>query len=130
MAELGFVGSGIGEYQLWLGGTLNSTRLAEPFIDRMPLDKLEATLEPIFVCFREERQPGELFGDFCARKGIAALQEYARTYVTPKAKDMRHRVTLSPGVYQQVKEVAQRTNRPMKELVEAAIERYLKDLNG
>ncbi len=130
MAELGFVGSGIGEYQLWLGGTLNSTRLAEPFIDRMPLDKLEATLEPIFVCFREERQPGELFGDFCARKGIVALQEYARTYVTPKAKDMRHRVTLSPGVYQQVKEVAQRTNRPMKELVEVAIERYLKDLNG
>lgn len=128
MAELGFVGSGIGEYQLWLGGTLNSTRLAEPFIDRMSLDRLEATLEPLFVFFKENRQDGELFGDFCARKGIGALQEFARNYVPSKVKDMRHRVTLSPAVYQRVKDVASQSNRPMKELVEAAIEKYLAEL--
>ncbi|MFN3360140.1 MAG: sulfite reductase, ferredoxin dependent [Pseudanabaenaceae cyanobacterium] len=130
MAELGFVGSGIGEYQVWLGGTLNSTRLAEPFIDRMPLDKLEATLEPLFVCFREERQPGELFGDFCARKGIAYLQEFAQHYVPPKTKDMRHRVTLSPPVYERLKEAARTTNRSMKELVEAALKEYLSKLTN
>ncbi len=128
MAELGLVGSGIGEYQLWLGGTLNSTRLAEPFIDRMSLDKLEATLEPLFVFFREEREVGELFGDFCARKGISALQEFARHYVPTKTKDMRHRITLSPAVYQRVKDAASQSNRPMKELVEAAIEKYLTEL--
>lgn len=130
MAELGFVGSGIGEYQLWLGGTLNSTRLGEPFTDRMPLDKLEATLEPLFVCFREQREKGELFGDFCARKGIRALQEFARNYVPYKPKDMRHRVTLSPSVYQKLKQVSSTSSRPMKDLVEAAIERYLQDLEA
>lgn len=128
MAELGFVGSGIGEYQVWLGGTLNSTRLAEPYIDRMPLDKLEVSLEPIFIYFREERQPGELFGDFCARKGIDALREFAANYVPSKVKDMRHRVTLSPAVYQRLKEKSTSSNRPMKDIVEAAIEQYLNNL--
>ena len=37
MAELGFVGDGPNSYQLWLGGSPNQTRLAEPFLERMKI---------------------------------------------------------------------------------------------
>lgn len=37
MAELGFVGDGPNSYQLWLGGSPNQTRLAEPYLDRMKI---------------------------------------------------------------------------------------------
>jgi sulfite reductase (ferredoxin) len=47
MAELGLVGSGPNQYQLWLGGTPNLSRLAEPYLERMNLDALESTLEPL-----------------------------------------------------------------------------------
>jgi sulfite reductase (ferredoxin) len=35
MAELGLVGDGPNSYQIWLGGSLNATRLAETFADRV-----------------------------------------------------------------------------------------------
>ena len=35
MAELGFVGDGPNSYQIWLGGSTNATRLAEPFAERV-----------------------------------------------------------------------------------------------
>ncbi|MFM5887795.1 MAG: sulfite reductase, ferredoxin dependent, partial [Dolichospermum sp.] len=34
MAELGFVGSGTECYQVWLGGSPNQTRLAQPFVEK------------------------------------------------------------------------------------------------
>ena len=43
MAEIGLVGSGVDQYQLWLGGTPNLSRLAEPYLERMTLEALEAT---------------------------------------------------------------------------------------
>ena len=30
------VGDGVNQYQLWLGGTPNLTRLAEPYLEKMP----------------------------------------------------------------------------------------------
>ena len=44
MAELAFVGSGVDQYQLWLGGSDNLQRLAKPYIQRMPLKNLEKEL--------------------------------------------------------------------------------------
>lgn len=44
MAELGFVGDGPNSYQLWLGGTANQTRLAEPFMERMKVQVRSACL--------------------------------------------------------------------------------------
>lgn len=37
MSEVGFVGDGANSYQIWLGGSPNQTRLAEPYMDRMKL---------------------------------------------------------------------------------------------
>jgi len=62
MAELALVGSGQNKYQLWLGGSKNLQRLAKPFLQRMELNDLEKTLQPLF-----DNWKGNLdldFGDF------------------------------------------------------------------
>jgi sulfite reductase (ferredoxin) len=69
MAELGLVGSGVDQYQLWLGGSPGLTRLAEPYLERMPLEDLERTLEPLLTCWRDEGSARSSFGDFIERLG-------------------------------------------------------------
>jgi len=68
MAEIGLVGSGVSQYQLWLGGTPNLSRLAEPYLEKLPLEALEATLEPLL---RAWQQAGgrRSFGDFVVTSG-------------------------------------------------------------
>ncbi|MEB3283013.1 MAG: sulfite reductase, ferredoxin dependent [Lyngbya sp.] len=80
MAELGFVGSSPNAYQVWLGGSPDQTRLAEPFIDRLAVGELETFLEPIFVYFKQDRQPGERFGDFCHRVGFDSIRQFVTHY--------------------------------------------------
>ncbi|QHG21102.1 sulfite reductase, ferredoxin dependent [Nostoc sp. ATCC 53789] len=76
MAELGFVGSAPESYQLWLGGSPNQTRLAQPYIERLHVNNLETQLEPIFVYFQQSHRSGESFGDFCNRVGFDAISEF------------------------------------------------------
>lgn len=136
MAELGFVGSNADEYQVWLGGSFNSTRLAEPYVQKLHINDLETGLTPLFVYFRDARTESETFGDFCARKGIADLREFAANYVpevpqetakpkSGKRQDARHRVTLSSAVYERLRLASEAQNKPMKDLVEAALAQYL-----
>ena len=40
------------QYQLWLGGTPNLQRLARPYMEKLPLDDLEKTLEPLLLSWR------------------------------------------------------------------------------
>ena len=56
MAELALVGSGKNQYQLWLGGTNNLQKLAKPFIQRMNIDDLEKTLEPLFINWKNAKK--------------------------------------------------------------------------
>jgi sulfite reductase (ferredoxin) len=75
MAEIGLVGSGVDQYQLWLGGTPNLTRLAEPYLERMPLEQLESTLGPLLSAW-QQAGGRRSFGDFVVRSGrerVAAL---------------------------------------------------------
>ncbi|HCF26721.1 MAG TPA: sulfite reductase, ferredoxin dependent [Cyanobacteria bacterium UBA11049] len=80
MAELGFVGTGPDTYQVWLGGAANQTRLAQVYLEKMHIDKLEAELEPALVLFKKSRQPGETFGGFCDRVGLNAIREAATNH--------------------------------------------------
>jgi sulfite reductase (ferredoxin) len=134
MAELGLVGSGVNEYQVWLGGNFDSTRLAQPFTQRLALDQLEYELEPLFVYFKTDRlSQEENFGDFCDRKGIEDLQSFATEFhstniVTEiKSKDQRHRVTLSPQVYERLRQTVISESKSMKDIVEEALAKYLGD---
>ena len=75
LAELGFVGSGSGTYQVWLGGTMNGTQLARPYVQKLKIEHLEAFLEPILLFFRANRELNESFGVFCNRIGFDRLSE-------------------------------------------------------
>ena len=80
MAEIGLVGSGVDAYQLWLGGTPGLTRLARPFLERVPLADLEATLEPVLLAWKQEAGPRTSLGDWIYKVGdqrIASLLETA-----------------------------------------------------
>lgn len=73
MAELGLVGSGVDQYQLWLGGSAQLSRLAEPYLEKMPLDALEATLEPLLLAWRQSGLRRG-FGDFVVKSGREDVQ--------------------------------------------------------
>ena len=74
MAEIGLVGSGVDQYQLWLGGTPGLTQLARPYREKVSLDALETVLEPLLLAWKQEGGRRS-FGDFVNRSGEARVQE-------------------------------------------------------
>ena len=144
MAELALVGSGPnGTYQLWLGGSPNQTRLAFPYEDRIEDGRLDAVLESVFRMYRERRRSyREPFGDFCARVGKQAIQEWvqtppemrpARSAVSgngissaPQSTPARPRITVSRDLYTKLKFAADARNVPVSALVNAVLEDFFK----
>ncbi|MEH1814829.1 MAG: sulfite reductase, ferredoxin dependent [Nostoc sp.] len=132
LAELGFVGSAPESYQLWLGGSPNQTRLAQPYTEKLHHNDLDSFLEPIFVYFKKSRKSKEKFGDFCDRVGFDAIREFAATYEPQTANGTsksRHRVNLKEEVYSKLKEVAESQGKPMTQLVTEALEAYFQNLS-
>ena len=137
MAELGFVGSAPDSYQIWLGGSPNQTRLAQPYVDRLHIDELEKGLEPIFVYFRESRQGQESFGDFCDRVGLETIRQYVENYTSTDARHLesatppqggsRHRIGITHDVYAQLKAASEQQGRPMSQITAEAVLAYLKN---
>jgi len=132
LAELGFVGSAPDTYQLWLGGSPNQTRLAQVFMDRMPIEKLEETLEPILVYFKQDHRTGESFGDFCHRIGLETIRSFMATYepeeVKPASMYRRGRLSVRYELHQRLKAAATQQGRPMSALAAEALEAYLQTL--
>ncbi|WP_298613006.1 sulfite reductase, ferredoxin dependent [uncultured Thermosynechococcus sp.] len=124
LAELGFVGIVPDTYQVWLGGSPDQTRLAEVYMERLPLAELETALEPLLVFYRDRHQPGESFGDFCHRVGIPALRQFAANYV-PSSAPKRYRVDVRADQYQQLKALAAAKGLSLAALTREAIQRYL-----
>ncbi|HEU0016108.1 MAG TPA: NADPH-dependent assimilatory sulfite reductase hemoprotein subunit [Longimicrobium sp.] len=73
-ADIAFVGRSLGKYLLYVGGNSQGTRLATPYQDLVPAANVVEVLRPLFRRFRDERQPGEAFGDFCSRVGVESLR--------------------------------------------------------
>jgi sulfite reductase (ferredoxin) len=67
LGEIGLVGTSLDRYNLSLGGNPASTRLNALYRQNVRLEELADVLRPLFVRFRDERQAGESFGDFCLR---------------------------------------------------------------
>jgi sulfite reductase (ferredoxin) len=80
VADLAFVGRSLDKYVVYVGGRTDGTRLNQSFKDLVPTDALVDTVLPLFVFYEQEREPGESFGDFCARVGIEALQTFTYAY--------------------------------------------------
>jgi sulfite reductase (ferredoxin) len=139
MAELGFVGSAPNSYQVWLGGSPNQTRLAQPFVERMKDSDLESFLEPILVYFKRSRNAGESFGDFCNRVGFDTLRHFMQAYRPMDGKPEkagskrsgggnagpRHRIGIRDELYQQVQTLAADRGQSATALINEAIAAYL-----
>jgi len=128
MAELGFVGSGPESYQIWLGGSPNQTRLAQPYTERLHHNDLEKFLEPIFVFFKKFREKGESFGDFCARVGFDDIREFSANYKPSVSRGKNtggHRITVRDDVYNQLKAVAERQSKSMTEVLDEILKASL-----
>jgi sulfite reductase (ferredoxin) len=132
MAELGFVGSAPESYQVWLGGSPDQTRLAQPIIEKLHHNNLESFLEPIFVFFKKSRKAQESFGDFCDRVGFDAIQHFSSDYKPEEVvstSKYRHRVSLRDDIYLQLKQSSERVNKPMTQLANEALAMYLAQLD-
>eukprot|EP00747_Dinoflagellata_sp_TGD_P129862 gnl/TRDRNA2_/TRDRNA2_174751_c1_seq2.p1 gnl/TRDRNA2_/TRDRNA2_174751_c1~~gnl/TRDRNA2_/TRDRNA2_174751_c1_seq2.p1 ORF type:complete len:713 (+),score=133.62 gnl/TRDRNA2_/TRDRNA2_174751_c1_seq2:26-2140(+) len=86
MAELAFVGSGPGAYQVWLGGhPAQAGRTAfETHLNKMKIADLETSLEPIFDMYKTQRSEGEALGDFFFRVGPDAVKQHSESYAPGK----------------------------------------------
>jgi sulfite reductase (NADPH) hemoprotein beta-component len=67
MAEIGFVGKAPGKYNLYLGGNAGTTRLNREYRASVKADDILNELRPPLTRWKNERLPGERFGDFCSR---------------------------------------------------------------
>jgi sulfite reductase (ferredoxin) len=73
--DIGIVGRMPGFYSLFVGGDFEGTRLNSQLADKVPLNAIAETLNPLFELFSSSRIAGEGFGDFCHRLGLPALQQ-------------------------------------------------------
>jgi sulfite reductase (ferredoxin) len=73
-AEIGLVGRGKKSYDIHLGGETVGIRLNATFAENVPREELVNVLRPVLARYRDTREEGERFGDFCHRVGVAELR--------------------------------------------------------
>jgi len=73
IAEIGFVGTGAGKYNLHLGGDNAGTRLNKIFKENLDEAAIIAELDILFAAFKMEKLKHEKFGDYVIRKGVIPL---------------------------------------------------------
>lgn len=81
IGDVGFVGRTKDIYNIHLGGDALNTRLNTLYTSSVRLQDLAKTLRPLFALWRDERNMGESFGDFCHRVGFAYLRENVQVHV-------------------------------------------------
>jgi sulfite reductase (NADPH) hemoprotein beta-component len=67
-AEIGFVGTGPGRYNLYLGGDHEGTRLNRIYKENLDEAAILKELDLLFWLYKKERITGERFGDFALRQ--------------------------------------------------------------
>jgi len=68
IAEIGFVGTAYGRYNLQLGGDHNGTRLNKVYKENLDEGEILSELDGLFSLFQKERNGAESFGDYTNRK--------------------------------------------------------------
>jgi sulfite reductase (ferredoxin) len=68
-SDIGLVGKTKDKYTIFLGGRLLGDRLNFIYKDLVPTADVVPVLVPVLSYFKDARQNGETFGDFCHRIG-------------------------------------------------------------
>lgn len=84
-SDVGLVGKTAGKYTIFLGGRLLGDRLNFLYKDLVPEDEVVDALAPVLLYFKQDREPGETFGDFCHRKGAENLLAWTADYERQRA---------------------------------------------
>lgn len=79
-SDIGLVGKAKGKYTVFVGGRLLGNRLNFIHKDMVPAAEVVPTLVPLFAYFKQDREDGETFGDFCNRVGNESLLSWAEQY--------------------------------------------------
>jgi sulfite reductase (NADPH) hemoprotein beta-component len=80
LAEIGLVGRGPGNYNLYLGAAFDGSRLNKLYRKDVEHDEIVAALTPLIEHYARERDAGEPFGDFVIRKGYVAPTTSGRDF--------------------------------------------------
>jgi sulfite reductase (ferredoxin) len=73
-SDIGLVGRSGDKYTVFVGGRVRGDRLNFELKDLVPRSQIVTTLRPVLMHFKEQRQPGEAFGDYCHRVGPECLR--------------------------------------------------------
>ena len=73
LGDVGFVGTTLGKYDVFLGGDFEGTRLSELYMHNVKLEDIPHLLRGPLDEYARTRLPDEGFGDWCRRQGIAQL---------------------------------------------------------
>jgi sulfite reductase (ferredoxin) len=74
MGDIGLVGRSKDLYNIYIGGDWSNTRLNTLYAPSVRTEQILATLRPLLILWRNERQSLETFGDFCHRIGVEELR--------------------------------------------------------
>lgn len=72
-AEIGFVGTAVGKYNLFIGGDRNGERLNKLFKESLDEEGLLTELDFLLATYKTERNDGETFGDFAHKKWLNSV---------------------------------------------------------
>ena len=75
LGDVGFVGTTLGKYDVFLGGDTEGTRLNALYARNVKLEDIPGVLRGPLLDYARTKRPGEGFGDWCARQGIAHLAD-------------------------------------------------------
>jgi sulfite reductase (ferredoxin) len=84
-SDIGIVGRTLGKYTIFLGGRLLGDRLNTHYKDVVPFEDLSRELTAVLACYKAERQSGETLGDFCHRKGVDDLRQWADAWLAAQS---------------------------------------------
>jgi sulfite reductase (ferredoxin) len=75
LGDVGFVGTTLGKYDVFLGGDLEGTRLNSLYARNVPIEEIPELIRGPLAEYAQAREPGEQFGDWCERQTVAKLAE-------------------------------------------------------
>ncbi len=67
-AEIGFIGTSLGKYNMHIGGNHLGTRLNKIFKESLDENGILTELNELFGAYKSERSANEKFGDYAYRK--------------------------------------------------------------
>ncbi len=75
LGDVGFVGTTLGKYDVFMGGDFEGTRLSELYMRNVKLEDIPHLLRGPLNEYARTLLPGEGFGDWCRRQGVARLAD-------------------------------------------------------